>query len=148
MSTIFAALLCQLHIGVGIILCRGPANERRRCNVTSSLIGYVCVVITHTDIRRDWIQKCSDWRSTQVRLWAAKHYNDVTMSAMAPQITSIWTVYSVVCSSAHQRKYQSSASLVFERGIHRWPVDSPHQGPVTRKCFHLMTSSWLPHTSP
>ena len=22
------------------------------------------------------------------------------------------------------------------------PVDSPHQGPATRKCFHLMTSSW------
>ena len=28
-------------------------------------------------------------------------------------------------------------------GIHRWPVNSPHKGPVTRKCFHLMTSSWL-----
>ena len=27
-------------------------------------------------------------------------------------------------------------------GIHRWPVNSPHTGPVTRKCFHLMTSSW------
>ena len=22
-----------------------------------------------------------------------------------------------------------------------WPVNSPHKGPVTRKCFHLMTSS-------
>ena len=28
------------------------------------------------------------------------------------------------------------------RGIHRWPVNSPHKGPVSRKCFHLMTSSW------
>ena len=28
------------------------------------------------------------------------------------------------------------------RGIHRWPVNSPHKGSVTRKCFHLMTSSW------
>ena len=29
-------------------------------------------------------------------------------------------------------------------GIHRWPVNSPHKGPVTRKIFHLMTSScWL-----
>ena len=26
-------------------------------------------------------------------------------------------------------------------GIHWWPVNSPHKGPVTRKCFHLMTSS-------
>ena len=27
--------------------------------------------------------------------------------------------------------------------IHRWPVNSPHKGPVTRKWFHLMTSSWV-----
>ena len=40
-----------------------------------------------------------------------------------------------------KRKYQSSASLAFVRGIHRWPVNSPHKRPVTRKNFHLMTSS-------
>ena len=33
------------------------------------------------------------------------------------------------------KKYQSSASLAFMRGIYRWPVDSPHKGPVTRKMF-------------
>ena len=43
---------------------------------------------------------------------------------------------------AQIKKYQSSASLAFVRGIHWWPVNSPHKGPVTRKCFHLMTSSW------
>ena len=32
-----------------------------------------------------------------------------------------------------QRKHQSSASLAFVRGIHRWPVNSPHKWPVTRK---------------
>ena len=36
---------------------------------------------------------------------------------------------------ADQRKHQSSASLAFVRGIHRWPVHSPHKGPVTRKMF-------------
>ena len=25
---------------------------------------------------------------------------------------------------------------------HGWPVDSPHKGTVTLKCFHLFTSSW------
>ena len=30
----------------------------------------------------------------------------------------------------------------FVRGIHRWPVNSPHKWPVMRKVFHLMTSSW------
>ena len=34
-----------------------------------------------------------------------------------------------------QRKHQSSASLAFVRGIHRWPVNSPHKGPVTRNMF-------------
>ena len=48
---------------------------------------------------------------------------------------------STVYSGADQRKHQSSASLAFVRGIHRWPVNSPHKGPVTRKSFHLMTSS-------
>ena len=38
-------------------------------------------------------------------------------------------------SGADQRKHQSSASLAFVRGIHRWPVNSPHKGPVTRKMF-------------
>ena len=33
------------------------------------------------------------------------------------------------------RKHQSSASLDFVRGIHRWPLYSPHIGPVTRKMF-------------
>ena len=33
------------------------------------------------------------------------------------------------------KKNQSSAPLAFVRGIHRWPVNSPHKGPVTRKKF-------------
>ena len=63
------------------------------------------------------------------------HYNDVIMSAMASQITSLTIVYSIVYSGADQRKHQSSASLAVVRGIHRWPVNSPHKGPLTRKMF-------------
>ena len=69
------------------------------------------------------------------------HYNDVIMSAMASQITGVSSVYSTICSDEDQRKHQSSASLAFVRGIHRSPFNSPHEEPVTRKCFHLMTSS-------
>ena len=61
--------------------------------------------------------------------------NDVIMSAMAFQITGVSIVYSTVGSGADQRKHQSSASLAFVRGIHRWPVNSPHKRPVTRKMF-------------
>ena len=46
------------------------------------------------------------------------------------------------CLGADQTKHQSSALLAFVRGIHRWPVDSPHKGEVRRKNFLLMTSSW------
>ena len=48
---------------------------------------------------------------------------------------------SFIQPGADQRKHQSSVSLVFVRGIHRWPVNSPHKGP--EKSFHLMTSSWV-----
>ena len=61
--------------------------------------------------------------------------NDVIMSAMGSQITSLNIVYSTVWSGADQRKHQSSASLAFVRGIHRWAVDFPHKGPETRKIF-------------
>ena len=73
---------------------------------------------------------------------------DVIMSAMASQITSLTIVYSTVFSSgADKQKHQTSASLAFVRGIHRWPVNSPHKGPETRKCLYLMTSchSWVEH---
>ena len=64
-----------------------------------------------------------------------KHYSDIIMSAMASQTTGVSIVYATVCSGADQRKHQSSAPLAFVRGIHRSPVNSPHQGPVTRKIF-------------
>ena len=63
------------------------------------------------------------------------HYKDVIMRAMVSQITGVSIVCWTVCSGADQRKHQSSASLAFVRGIHRWPVNSPHKGPVTRKMF-------------
>ena len=63
------------------------------------------------------------------------HYNDVIMTTIASQITSLAVVYSTAFSDADQRKHQSSASLAFVWGIHRGPVNSPHKGPVTRKMF-------------
>ena len=60
------------------------------------------------------------------------------MSAMVSKIISLTIVSSTVYSSLfkfYQRKHQSSASLAFVRGIHRWPVNSLHKGPVTWKMF-------------
>ena len=62
------------------------------------------------------------------------------MGAMASQITSLTIVYSTVYSGVGQRKHQSSASLAFVRGIHKWPI--------TRKMFPfddvIMISAGLP----
>ena len=81
------------------------------------------------------------------------HYSDVIMSAIASQITAASILFLTVCSDANQRKHQWSASLAFHddvikwkhfqrywpfvRGIHRSPVNSPHQGPVTRPDLRL-----------
>ena len=73
----------------------------------------------------DWnCSWCSDLRSLQC-------HNERNVA----QITSLTIVYSTIDSDTDERKHQSSASLVFVRGIHRWPVNSPHKGPVTRKMF-------------
>ena len=88
-----------------------------------------------------------------------QHYGDVIISLTASQITSLPIVYSTVyyISGSDQRKHQSSASLAFVRGIHQWPLNSPHKWPVTRKMFpfddvimeytlksNIMLSPWDP----
>ena len=64
---------------------------------------------------------------------------------MVSQITSVSSVDSNFCSGTDQRKHQSSASLAFLWGIHRWPANSPHKGPVTRKMFTFddVIMSWF-----
>ena len=77
-------------------------------------------------------------RPLTVCIWPAYsflHYSDVIMSKVVSQITSLTIVYSTVYSGAVRRKHQSSALLAFVWGIHRWPGNSPHKGPVMRKMF-------------
>ena len=72
------------------------------------------------------------------------------MGAMVSQITSLTRVYSTIYSGADQIKHQSSASLAFVRGIHRWPVNSPHKWPVTREMFpfdDVIMLFWCPNSS-
>ena len=70
------------------------------------------------------------------------------MGTMAFQITSLTIVYSTFFSGGDQIKHQSSASPAFVRGFYRWSVNSPHKGPVTRKCFHLKTPPWINRSNP
>ena len=64
----------------------------------------------------------SDIKAISMMTFCDFHYNDVIMSEMASYITSLTIVYSTFYSGADQRKHQSSASLAFVWGIHRWPV--------------------------
>ena len=73
------------------------------------------------------------WRRHHKKL--PNHCNDVIMSVMASQITSLTSVYSTVYSCADQRKHQSPASQAFVRGIHWGPANSLHKWPLTRKMF-------------
>ena len=62
-----------------------------------------------------------------------EHYSNDIMGAMASQIIKFTVVYTTIYSGADQRKHQSSASLAFMWRIHRWPMSSPHKGPVIQK---------------
>ena len=110
---------------------------------------YLCSIREHPDYRFTFIIDC-EWYIVMryfliIRCYIPIlpvhvdsllfHDNDVIMTTIASQITSLTVVYSIVYSGADQRKHQSSASLAFVRGIHRGPVNSPHKWPVTRKIF-------------
>ena len=84
-----------------------------------------------------WVICCLLYLRAVMHTWQFSH---IIMSAMSSQVTGVSIVYSNVCSGADQRQHSSSASLTFVRVVHRYPVKSPHKRPLTRKCFHLMTS--------
>ena len=57
------------------------------------------------------------------------------MGTMAAQITRLTIVYSTVYSRRRPKKTSKLHVTGLVREIHRWQVNSPHKGPVTRKMF-------------
>ena len=113
------------------------------CNVVSHWLG------AHTKWSLGTNIFCDGGYSSSIRKFLG-HYDDVIMSAIASQITSLTIVYSTVYPGTDQSKHQSSASLAFVWGIHREPVNSPHKWPVTRKMFPfddviMVKGPWLTH---
>ena len=86
------------------------------------------------------------------------YYNDVIMSTMASQITSLTIVYSTVYSTRRSKKTSKLCvtGLCDGRGEggHRWPMtgEFPHKGPVTRNMFPfddvIMFDGYLGSTVP
>ena len=102
----------------------------RRQGITWSSAGLLSIALLETYFSEICIGILSFSLKTN-----AIHYDDVIMTRMASQITSLAIVYSTVYSGADQSKHQSSASLAFVWEIHRGPVNFPHKWPVTRKMF-------------
>ena len=98
--------------------------------------------IPPTNSETQWITQSSRWSNEATAIMVSVsgtfreirpsvQYSEVIMSAIAFQTAGV----SIVYSNVDQRKHQSSASLAFVRGIHRWPVNSLHKGAVTWKMF-------------
>ena len=93
-------------------------------------VTYICHIFYY--IAPVFYRDLSAQAAMDTRVTRLYHYNDVIMSAMASQITRLTIVSSTVDTDADHRKLQSSVSLAFVRGIHRWPVSSQHKRPATR----------------
>ena len=71
------------------------------------------------------------------------HYNEVIMSAMASQITSLTIVYSTVHSRCRSRKTSKLRVTGLCEGNSLGTGEFPTQRASNGRFFHLMTSSWL-----
>ena len=122
------------------VLINDRVNNREAGDLRSNRIHYDVTVMSSYCFSYGYLTCLLYWfvgslNEILISSTANAHYSDVMMGAMASQITSLTIICSTVYSGADQRKHQSSAPLAFLRGIHRWPVNSPHKWPVTRKMF-------------
>ena len=62
-------------------------------------------------------------------------FNIEVTSWWASQITSLTIVYSNCLFRRRSKKTSKLRTLAFVQGIHRWPVNSPHKGPVMFEMF-------------
>ena len=114
------------------------------CGENPSVSSGFCALGIYSNLAQVYIylENHKSTRASMIMVWhpsghsyVCLHYDDVIMTMLASQITSLAVVYSIVYSGVNQRKHQSSASLAFVREIHRGPVNFPHKWPVTRKMF-------------
>ena len=91
---------------------RQGENINIRCNKISHL-SVAMILIIGNEYEYVHIASILHWNNEP------QNYNDVIMSTMASQITSLAIVYSTVYSGTNDRTHQRSASLAFVQGIHR-----------------------------
>ena len=129
-------------------MCR--ANERRCYNVTSSLIG-LAHSMTSGAARYErgyWLhRKLSKWKIIITMMSHDHHgisihwqldclFNSCPLWYQRKhQSTVNFTVCSTVVHSDIKGNIKALDNWPFVNGIHWWPVDSPHKGPVMWKVF-------------
>ena len=112
-------------------------KESHKC--LCSMICTVKGVIEKANILKLWVMnrilgQVQGVRSPSISLqWRHKQHDSVANHQRRARFLS------TVSSGAYQRIHQSSGSLAVVKGIHRWLVNSPHKGPVTRH-------RWIPLT--
>ena len=71
------------------------------------------------------------------REYPQDHYSDVRICVMASQIIGTSIFYSIVFFRRRSKKTSNLCVTGLCLGIHLWPVNSPHNGPIKRKMFPL-----------
>ena len=143
----YTAHFCPI-VSITILLCKESTNVSAQ--KTGDMLSHCDPVPPYGIVKlgQHWfrpeghyVNQC--WLIIGEVLWHSI-YCVIIMSAMAFQITNLTIVYSTVYSGADQRKHPNSMSLAFVWGIHLWPVNSAHKGPVTRKMlpFDDVSMSW------
>ena len=74
-----------------------------------------------------WLQSCLCFLC--IFLGYNWHYNDVKLTSRSLKSRTIRLFF----LTAYANPYQSPHYWPFVRGVHWWPMNSPHKGPVTRK---------------
>ena len=118
--------VCQRY--TFLVLCQKQVSRAWTSNYTPQ---YLCDVITCPCPRDLFWHNTPDMCSSNTTLTLQWHHNERDCVSNHRHPNRLLNRF----SCADQGKHQSSASLAFERGIHRWPVKSPHKEPATRKMF-------------
>ena len=128
------------HVVAACVARSATALLSRHCRINVSRYKRISTTSVHSVLRNDRKWKCvfmspqmnSLRQSNELYVTTITDYNDVIMSAMASQITSLTIVYSTIYSDQRKRK---SSEFTGDRWIPRT------KGQYLGKCIHLMTSS-------
>ena len=106
------------------------------CNEYERQFIYIYVYIYIKDLK---LVYCKYMHLIFKSFWEYQWFR-ITTTSYDPHSVSNYQSIKCLFNNLYRKKHLRYVLLSLCEGIHRWPVDSPYKGTVTRKCFHLMTS--------